>query len=108
MGASSQTYSFLPAASSRGTSTPQSRALVMARGCRPDLSQELHWPYTLDFHLSFFPSRSHSSSQGWYLSSGRYQCFVFFRTGALPLKVDFGWIRSVGFREVPHFSHWSP
>src|SRR5690606_14496690 len=69
---------------------------------------ELHWPYTLDFHLSFLPSRSHFSSQGWYLSSGRYQCLVLFSKGVLPLRVDLGLIRSVGFSEVPHFSHWSP
>src|SRR5690606_18599800 len=98
-------YSFLPCASSSGTSTPQSRSRVMERGCSPDFSQDWHWPNTLDFRLFFLPSISHFSSQGWYLSSGRYQCFVSFSTGVLPLKVEMGLIRSVGLREVPHFSH---
>src|SRR5690606_11753620 len=108
MGASNHTYSFLPSASSNGTSTPQSKSRVIDRGCNPDFSQDRHWPRTLDFKVFFFPSISHSSSQGWYLSSGRYQCLVSRSTGALPLSVEMGLIRSVGLSEVPHFSHWSP
>src|SRR5690606_19653757 len=105
MGASNQTYSFLPAASSSGTSTPQSKSRVMERGCRPDFNQDWHWPNTFDFNTPFFPSFNQLSNQGCYLSNGRYQCLVSRNTGVLPLKVDFGLIRSVGFSEVPHFSH---
>src|SRR5690606_25824254 len=108
MGASNQTYSFLPDASSSGTSTPQSRSRVIDRGCRPDLSHERHCPYTLGFSTSFLPSSSHFSSHGWYLSSGRYQCLVSRSTGGFPLNVEIGLIRSVGLSDVPHFSHWSP
>src|SRR5690606_7994602 len=108
MGASSHTYSFFPSASSSGTSTPQSRPRVMERGCRPDFSHERHWPNTFDFRVSFLPSINHFSSQGWYLSRGRYQCLVSRSTGGLPLSVDMGLISSVGLSDVPHFSHWSP
>src|SRR5699024_6786272 len=105
MGASNHTYNFFPLPSGKGTSTPQSKSLVIERGCKPDFNQLWHCPKTLDFSCPFFPWINHSSNQGWYLSKGRYQCLVSFKTGFLPLKVETGFIKSVGFKEVPHFSH---
>src|SRR5690606_41636419 len=101
----SQPYRFLPFAPASGPSTPQSKSRVMDRGCNPNVSHDWHCPKTLDFSTSFFPSIIHFSNHGWYLSNGGYQCLVSLNIGVLPLSVDFGWIRSVGFNEVPHFSH---
>src|SRR3546814_1745627 len=76
MGASSHTYSFLPAASSSGRSTPTSRSPVIDHGCRPGLSHEGHSPYTLDFKPDFLHSGSKFSHHGQYFSTGRHQWLV--------------------------------
>ena len=107
IGASNQTYSTFPSAPSTGTGIPQSRSRLTARGCNPISSQLLHCPYTFGFH-SLCPSSIHWRRNGSHLSKGRYQCLVSFITGWLPLIADFGLIRSVGLKEVPQASHWSP
>src|SRR3712207_3313550 len=107
IGASTHTYNTFPSAPSTGTGIPQSRSRLTARGCKPMSSQLLHCPYTLGRH-SLWPSSIHWRSHPSCLSSGRYQCLVSFITGLLPLMALLGLIRSVGEREVPHFSHWSP
>src|SRR5471030_1016594 len=104
IGASIHTYNFLPLAFANGTSMPQSRSRVMERGCRPDFSHDLHCPKTFTFHSPSFSS-IHCSSQGWYLSSGKNQCLVGRNIGGLPLRVECGLIKSVGFNDVPQFSH---
>src|ERR1041385_1140303 len=105
IGASNQTYNTFPSAPAIGTLTPQSRSRVIARGCKPSpLSiQLLHCPYTLGFQL--LCESMYALSFGDNLSKGKNQFFVCFRTGLLPLNVDFGSIRSVGFNDDPHFSH---
>ena len=57
---------------------------------------------------SLWSSRIHFSSHGWYLSSGRYQCFVFLSTGFEPLTALLGFISSFGESVEPQCSHWSP
>ena len=118
MGASIHTYSFLPAdpGISCGTSTPQSRSRVIARGCKPPSSHDLHWPITCVFQSAgswcSTPSSTPVSTQvrnhDSYLSSGRYQCLVLRNSGLVPVMVDTGLISSSGLRDEPQRSHWSP
>ena len=61
-------------------------------------------PETFGLSNDFFSS-IHSFNHGSNLSSGKNQCFVSFKTGLFPLKADFGFIKSVGLNDVPHFSH---
>src|SRR5690606_15585258 len=115
MGASIHTYNFLPAEPgiSAGTSTPQSRSLVMALACKPPSSHDLHCPTTWFFHFtgswcscpSSFPVSIQAFNQTSCLSRGRYQWLVFFNTGLVPVSVDLGFTRSVGLRLAPHCSH---
>src|SRR5438128_12684364 len=105
MGASNHTYSTLPFASANGTFTPQSRSLVTARGCKPASIQLLHWPSTFAFQSFLCSSTIHERNQSSCLFKGRYQCFVAFFTGALPLNVLTGSINSSVLNDVPQRSH---
>ena len=108
IGASNQTYSFLPSAPATGTSIPQSKSRVTARGFKPSSIHDFTCPYTLGFQSFLCPSKIHSLKKSEYWSKGKNQCFVAFITGISPVIVDFGLIKSVAFKDEPHFSHWSP
>src|SRR5690606_4033577 len=108
IGASNQTYNFLPSAPSIGTSIPQSKSRVTARGFNPSSNHDFTCPYTFDFQSFWCPTKIHALKNASYSFSGKNQCLVSFNTGLVPVMVDTGLIKSVAFNEVPHFSHWSP
>src|SRR5687767_13793278 len=108
MGASNHTYKTFPWASANGTFTPQSKSLVTALGCKPPSIQLLHCPSTLAFQSAACSFNIQLRNQFSYLSIGRYQCFVNFFTGGLPLNVLYGFINSSGLNDFPQVSHWSP
>ena len=124
MGASSQTYNFFcPEASiSGGTGMPQSKSRVIARGCKPPSSHDLHCPKTWGFQVdgscvfsvepssfSSTPSVIHRLSHLLYSFNFKYQCVVFLKTGVERLKVErMGGKSSIGLIVEPHLSHWSP
>src|SRR5690554_5316302 len=108
IGASNQTYSFFPSALSTGTSIPQSKSRVTARGFKPSSNQDFTCPYTLGFQSFWCETKIHSRKKASYSFRGKNQCLVALDTGLVPVMVDTGLIKSVALSEVPHFSHWSP
>src|SRR5215203_4289735 len=105
MGASNHTYKTFPSAPGKGTFTPQSKSLVTALGCKPLSSQLLHWPNTFTFQSLPCSLTIHCRSHSSCLFNGKYQCFVNFFIGGLPLKVLTGLINSSGLNVVPQRSH---
>src|SRR5690349_23269842 len=91
---------------SSGTGTPQSRSLVIARGCR--LFSRLRENFsTLGRHspallCSQVPSTSVNAGRS------RKNCSLSTNIGVSPLIFDLGLIRSIGSSWLPQLSHWSP